>query len=266
MQQNDLSDFISHIANKYEKPNFSTSNDDYIISRAEDLLNQFRFNSKNTVKKKKLKKIDIESNTKFAEKQFKPINNQISALIIAPRQNTQIIDKKEDKDLFLSSNCELNDDISDIFDQIENDEINDTKIQNTKISNKHNKSQITTQKRTKLNEINLNTLNNLLNEIEADFSSQEKQKNENIRKYKKENSNIKIKTKITKKDENTKIINSDKLQKNNKVEDKTQTKSEEEVFSIEIGKINLIFLKKYFYKIKNKFIIRDKYYLRANFY
>ena len=52
MQQDDLSGFISHIANKYETPEFNTS-EDHIISKAENLLLQFGIQPKNTPQKKK---------------------------------------------------------------------------------------------------------------------------------------------------------------------------------------------------------------------
>lgn len=272
MQQNDLSDFISQIASKYEQPTFNTSNENHIISQAENLLLQFGIQSKSTQKKKKQQKTKIDSTPKFVKKQFKPIQNQISTLIIAPKQNSPIM-KNEDDNLFSSSssNCKINDISSDTFDQLVNDEIINinTDEKRTKIDKDKN------QKRKKLNEIDINSLNNLLDEIEAEFSVSEKQKNE-TKKPKKENvkKSNKKETSFTKsestndKKETTNNNNnsSTKRKKSNKKESITESNSkskpeeEDKDFSKEIDQINKFYLNKFFSKMKSKFTLRNKNY------
>ena len=128
--QNDLSDFISHIVNKYENNTFNASNEDHIISQAENLLVQFGYPSNKNSEKKKPKKTKIEKpspSTNIHMKKLKYPQNQISTLVIAPYQSKPNPDDflKQNEGLISesSSNINISDDNLEFLDQLKSDDL-----------------------------------------------------------------------------------------------------------------------------------------------
>lgn len=270
--QNDLSDFISHIVNKYENNTFNASNEDHIISQAENLLVQFGYPPNNNSEKKKPKKTKIEKpspSTNIHKKKLKYPQNQISTLVIAPYQSKPNPDDflKQNEGLISesSSNINISDDNLEFLDQLKSD---DLLLENKKEKTKEDSKKKPMQNRKKLKEIDINTLNNLLDEIEAEFSNPSKSKQENKVEIKRINQIHKKRTQPneTKKDQiKDETYISEDIPHKRKIKDikepsKTKLNTEEEEnndFHTNINLFNNFIQKKFFFIWKNKYTVRN---------